>query len=61
MAKGKGVEVTRGQLDDEVIRAQGAGGGRGQTIPPEQMGMMERQILEQLIQVQLLQGQSHRR
>lgn len=58
VAKGKGVEVTRGQLDDEVIRLKASASGRGQNMPPEQMGMMERQILEQLIQVQLLEAQA---
>src|SRR5208283_1179182 len=53
IAKGKGVEVTRGQLDDEVIRIKAQAAAHGQNIPPEQMPVMERQILEQLIQVQL--------
>jgi peptidyl-prolyl cis-trans isomerase C len=58
VAKGKGVEVTRGQLDDEVIRLKAQASARGQNIPPEQMGLMERQILEQLIQVQLLDAKA---
>jgi peptidyl-prolyl cis-trans isomerase C len=58
IAKGKGLEVTRGQLDDEAVRIKGQAAARGQTIPPEQMTMMERQILEQLIQVQLLKAQA---
>jgi peptidyl-prolyl cis-trans isomerase C len=59
IAKGKGVEVTRGQLDDEAVRLKGQAAARGQSIPPEQMGLMERQILEQLIQVQLLKAQAN--
>jgi peptidyl-prolyl cis-trans isomerase C len=58
IAKGKGVEVNRSQLDDEVIRFKAQVAGRNQTIPPEQMDMMERQLLEQLIQVQLLRTQA---
>jgi len=58
VAKGKGVEVTRGQLDDEVIRLKAQAAAHNQNIPPEQMGMMERQILDQLIQVQLLQAKA---
>ena len=58
VAEGKGVKVTRGQLDDEVIRVKAQAAGRGQNIPPEQTAMMERQILEQLIQLQLLQAQA---
>jgi peptidyl-prolyl cis-trans isomerase C len=58
IAKGKGVEVTRGQLDDEVIRIKAQAAAHNQNIPPEQMPVMERQILEQLIQVQLLKSQA---
>jgi peptidyl-prolyl cis-trans isomerase C len=58
LAEGKGVKVTRGQLDDEVIRFKGQAAAHGQNIPPEQMGLMERQILEQLIQVQLLEAKA---
>ncbi len=58
IAKGKGVEVTRGQLDDEVIRLKAQVAAHGQTLPPEQLAVMERQILEQLIQVQLLKAQA---
>jgi peptidyl-prolyl cis-trans isomerase C len=58
IVKGKGMEVTRGQLDDEVIRVKGQAAARGQNIPPEQMALLERQILEQLIQVQLLKAQA---
>jgi peptidyl-prolyl cis-trans isomerase C len=58
LAKGKGVEVTRGQLDDEAIRVKAQAAAHNQSIPPEQMGRMERQILDQLIQVQLLQAKA---
>jgi peptidyl-prolyl cis-trans isomerase C len=58
VAKGKNVEVTSGQLNEEIIRIKGQASARGQNIPPEQMGMMERQVLEQLIQVQLLEAKA---
>src|ERR1035437_10119835 len=58
IAKGKGVEVSRNQLDEEVIRFKSQVAGRGQTVPPEQMAMMERQLLDQLIQVQLLRAKA---
>jgi peptidyl-prolyl cis-trans isomerase C len=58
VAKGTGVEVTRVQLDDEVIRLKAQAAAHNQNIPPEQMGMMERQVLEQFIQVQLLQAKA---
>jgi peptidyl-prolyl cis-trans isomerase C len=54
IAKGKNVEVTRGQLDDEVIRLKAQAAAHGQNTPPE----MERQLLEQLIQVQLLDAKA---
>ena len=58
IAKGKDVEVSRNQLDEEVIRFKSQVAGRGQTVPPEQMAMMERQLLDQLIQVQLLKAKA---
>jgi peptidyl-prolyl cis-trans isomerase C len=58
IAKGKGVEVSRGQLDDEVIRIKAQAAARGQNIPPEQMGMLDRQVLDQIIQVQLLSAKA---
>jgi len=58
VAKGKGVEVTRAQLDEKVIRLKAQAAGRGQSIPPEQMAMVDQQVLDQLIQVQLLQSKA---
>jgi len=54
VAKGKGVEVKRGQLDEEVIRLKSQAALRGQNIPTEHMNALERQILDQIIQIQLL-------
>jgi peptidyl-prolyl cis-trans isomerase C len=58
VAKGKGVEVSQGQLDEEVVRLKAQAAARGQTIPPEQIAMVDRQVLDQLIQVQLLQAKA---
>jgi peptidyl-prolyl cis-trans isomerase C len=58
IAQGKDVKVTRSQLDDEVIRIKAQAAAHGQTIPPERSALMERQVLEQLIQVQLLQAKA---
>jgi peptidyl-prolyl cis-trans isomerase C len=58
LAKGKGVEVTRGQLDDEVVRVKAQAAAHNQTIPPDKIASMERQIQEQLIQVQLLDSKA---
>jgi len=58
VAKGKGVEVTRALLDDEVIRLKAQLAGRGQTLPPEQAAMVDRQVLDQLIQIQLMKSRA---
>lgn len=54
IAKGKGVEVKRSQLDDEVIRAKAIAAGRGQQLPPD----FERIALQNLINVQILLGKA---
>jgi peptidyl-prolyl cis-trans isomerase C len=54
IAKGKGFEIKRSQLDDTVTSIRSTAIARGQTIPPEQMAMMEQQVMERLIQIQLL-------
>jgi len=58
VAKGKDVKVTRNQVDDELIRYKAQAAAHGQNVGPDQETMMERQILEQLIQVQLLQAKA---
>jgi peptidyl-prolyl cis-trans isomerase C len=59
VAKGKGVEVKRSQLDDEVIRVKAQIAARGQAIAPEQAALLEKQILQQLIQFQLIKGKAN--
>ena len=54
IAKGKGFEIKRGQLDDALVSIKSTAVARGQTIPPEQMSMFEQQVLDRLIQIQLL-------
>jgi len=54
VAKGKGVEVKRSRLDEEVAAIRGNAEARGQAIPAEQLAMLEQQILERIIQIQLL-------
>jgi peptidyl-prolyl cis-trans isomerase C len=54
VAKGKGVEIKRSQLDQEVIRFKAQAAGRGQSIPSDHLALMEPQILDQLINIQLL-------
>jgi parvulin-like peptidyl-prolyl isomerase len=54
IAKGKGVEVKRSQLDSAMIGIKSAAAARGQMPPPEQVQLIEQQILQRLIQIQLL-------
>lgn len=54
IARGKGCEVKRSQLDDVMTTIRSTAAARGQQIPPEQGAMIERMQLDQLIQVQLL-------
>jgi peptidyl-prolyl cis-trans isomerase C len=50
IAKGKGLEIKRGQLDAEFIRAKTAFTARGQMAPPD----LEAQVLNSLIQFHLV-------
>ncbi len=54
VAKGKGVEVKRSQLDDAMVSIKSTFAARGQTPPPEEMSHLEQQILDRLIQIQIL-------
>jgi len=58
IAKGKGVEVKRSQLDSALISVKSAAAARGQRIPPEQERIFEQQQLQGLIQIQLLLNQA---
>jgi len=49
VAKGKGFEITRAQLDNEMIYARSSMAARGQAVQPQQMAMIEKQLLQQLI------------
>lgn len=54
VAKGKGVEVKRSQLDEEFIRVKAQATAAGRPVPSEQSTLLERQILDGLIQLRLL-------
>ena len=54
IAKGKGVEIKRSQLDAEMIGVQAMARAQQQQIPPDQMMLVERQKLNDLIGFQLL-------
>ncbi|MEK7707615.1 MAG: peptidylprolyl isomerase [Verrucomicrobiota bacterium] len=58
IAKGKGVEVKRSQLDSALIGIKSAAAARGQTVSPEQTRMLEQQVLQRLIQIQLMLGKA---
>src|ERR1017187_1477878 len=47
VAKGKGVSVNRAQLDEALNGLTAGAAARGQSIPPDQMTMLEQQILQQ--------------
>src|SRR5437016_222737 len=58
VAKGKGVEVKRSQLDDEVIRVKAQLLANRQPVPPDRVNKLEQQILDQLIQLQLIKAKA---
>jgi peptidyl-prolyl cis-trans isomerase C len=54
VAKGKGVEIKRSELNKAVARAEAQVAARGRTVNPDQRVEMERQLLDQLINNQLV-------
>ena len=54
IARGKGFEIKRSELDEVMMGIKSTAAARGQTIPPGQLTQIEGQLLGQLIQVQLL-------
>lgn len=54
IAKGKGVEIKRSQLDAELLNFQAMAAAQRRQIPPDQMQMVEREKLNDLIGFQLL-------
>jgi peptidyl-prolyl cis-trans isomerase C len=58
VARGTGFEITRSQLDKEIARAQAQAAAQGRTFPSEVVSQVHRDILEQLINVQLLEAKA---
>ena len=58
VAKGKGFEIKRSQLDDDVVRAKAQLSAAGRPVSADQTALMEQQILDQLIIVQLLKAKA---
>lgn len=54
IAKAKGIEVKRSQLDSEMLNVQSMASARGTSIPPEQMPLIEREKLNEIVAFQLL-------
>ena len=54
IARGKGFEVKRSELDEVMTGLKSAAAAHGQTIPPEQAAGIESQMLSRLIQIQIL-------
>ncbi len=58
IAKGKGLEIRRSQLDDALVSVKASAASQNRAIPPEQMAMIEPGVLDRLIQMQLLLAQA---
>ena len=54
VAKGKGFEIKRSELDEVITGLKSAAAAHGQVIPQTRMVQIEGQMLSRLIQVQLL-------
>ena len=54
VAKGKGFEVKRSELDETVTSIKATAVARGQVMSPDQQLTMERQLLDRLIQIKIL-------
>lgn len=54
LAKGKGIEVKRSQFDTALMSIKANAAAQGRNIPPEYMSTLERQVLNDLIGMQLL-------
>ena len=58
VAKGKGVEIKRSQLDEALITIKGNLAARNQSMAPSELLALEKQILDRLIQIQILQARA---
>jgi len=54
VAKGKGLEIKRSQLDDAMLGIKSSAAAQGQSLPPDRLSALQQQVLERLIQIQLL-------
>jgi peptidyl-prolyl cis-trans isomerase C len=58
VAKGKGVEVKRSQLDEAVITVKANIAAQGRSLSPEETLGVERQVLDRMVQIQILKGKA---
>jgi peptidyl-prolyl cis-trans isomerase C len=58
VAKGAGMEIKRSELDAAVMGVKASGATRGQQLGPEQALMLERQVLDRLMQIELLNSKA---
>jgi peptidyl-prolyl cis-trans isomerase C len=58
IAKGAGMEIKRSELDAAVMGVKASGAARGQQLGPEQSLMLERQVLDRLMQIELLNSKA---
>jgi peptidyl-prolyl cis-trans isomerase C len=58
VARGKGVEVKRSQVDEEAIHFKAQLAANNQPLPPEQAALLQQKILDNLIQIQLLKSKA---
>ncbi len=58
VAKGKGFEIKRSQLDQTIVSIRSSIAAQGKNITPEQMPVVEVQCLDRLILVQILYGKA---
>ena len=54
IARGKGFEIKRSELDEVMTGLKSAAAAHGQAIPPGQLTQIESQLLDRLVQIQLL-------
>ena len=58
VAKGKGLEIKRSQLDEAVTGLKSSSASRGRPFTPQETLMIEQQVLDRLIQIQLLNAKA---
>jgi peptidyl-prolyl cis-trans isomerase C len=58
IAKGKGVEIKRSQLDDAIASVKANAAARGQEVSADDMAVVQRGAFEHLLEVQLLKNKA---